>query len=130
MDAVNAELTSDVSSTITGFTTPKGTPLPRIPPIRGRASLDWRYKGLSLRPEIIVAGAQDDTFTNETRTAGYTLLNLGASYTMAKQHLVQVFSVDAFNLGDRLYRNHLSFIKNLAPEIGRGVRFGYTVRFN
>jgi iron complex outermembrane receptor protein len=37
--------------------------------------------------------------------------------------------VEAFNLGDRLYRNHLSFIKELAPEIGRGVRFGYTLRF-
>ena len=30
---------------------------------------------------------------------------------------------------DRLYRNHLSFIKEFAPEIGRGVRFTYTVRF-
>jgi iron complex outermembrane receptor protein len=26
-------------------------------------------------------------------------------------------------------RNHLSFIKQFAPEIGRGVRFGYTVHF-
>jgi iron complex outermembrane receptor protein len=42
---------------------------------------------------------------------------------------VQVFSVSAFNLGDRLYRNHLSFIKDIAPEIGRGVRVAYTVRF-
>ena len=30
---------------------------------------------------------------------------------------------------DRLYRNHLSFIKDFAPEAGRGIRFGYTVRF-
>jgi iron complex outermembrane receptor protein len=40
-----------------------------------------------------------------------------------------VFSVTGFNLGDRLYRNHLSFIKAFAPEIGRGVRFTYTMRF-
>jgi len=33
------------------------------------------------------------------------------------------------NLGDRLYRNHLSFIKDFAPEIGRGVRLTYTLRF-
>jgi iron complex outermembrane receptor protein len=32
-------------------------------------------------------------------------------------------------MGDRLYRNHVSFIKDLAPEIGRGVRFGYAVKF-
>jgi iron complex outermembrane receptor protein len=34
-----------------------------------------------------------------------------------------------FNAGDRLYRNHLSFIKEQAPEIGRGVKFTYTMRF-
>jgi iron complex outermembrane receptor protein len=43
--------------------------------------------------------------------------------------MAHVFGIDAFNLGDRLYRNHLSFIKDRAPEIGRGVRFTYTVRF-
>jgi iron complex outermembrane receptor protein len=42
---------------------------------------------------------------------------------------VHVLSASLFNLGDRLYRNHLSFIKDLAPEIGRGVRFTDTVRF-
>lgn len=39
------------------------------------------------------------------------------------------FSVNAFNLGDRLSRNHVSFIKDLAPEIGRSVRFTYSVKF-
>ena len=34
-----------------------------------------------------------------------------------------------FNIGDRLYRNHVSFVKDVAPEIGRGVSFGYSVRF-
>jgi len=42
---------------------------------------------------------------------------------------MHVFSVLVFNATDRLYRNHLSFIKDLAPEIGRGVRVTYTVRF-
>jgi iron complex outermembrane receptor protein len=40
-----------------------------------------------------------------------------------------MFAADLFNAGDRLYRNHLSFIKEFAPEIGRGVRFSYTVQF-
>jgi iron complex outermembrane receptor protein len=54
---------------------------------------------------------------------------LKASYTYARQHLAHQFSVNVFNVGDRLYRNHSSFIKELAPEIGRGVRFTYMVRF-
>jgi iron complex outermembrane receptor protein len=128
-DVVDAQLTRAVNSPTTGATAAPGTPLPRIPPRRARAGLDLRYKGLSLRPEGVFASAQDDLFTNETRTPGYAVFNLGLSYTVARSHWVHVFSVNAFNLGDRLYRNHLSFIKDLAPEIGRGVRVSYTVRF-
>jgi hypothetical protein len=32
-------------------------------------------------------------------------------------------------VGDELYRNHLSYIKDLAPEAGRGTRLVYGVRF-
>ena len=72
---------------------------------------------------------QDELFPTETRTAGYAIFNATASYTIAQQHTAQVISLNAFNLGDRLYLNHLSFIKNFAPEIGRGVRLTYTLRF-
>lgn len=129
LDIVNAELTSSVTSPSTGVVTPSGTPLPRIPPLRGRLGVDLHYKGFSLRPEGVFSDAQDQLFVNETRTSGAAVFNLNASYTRAQQHAVQVFSVSAFNLGDRLYRNHLSFIKDIAPEIGRGVRVAYTVRF-
>ena len=106
-----------------------GTPLPRIPPMRGRVGLDWRYKRLNLRPEAVFVKDQNRIFPTETRTAGYALFDLSASYTIARPHYAQVFSVNAFNLGDRLYRNHLSFIKDLAPEMGRGIRFSYTIRY-
>ena len=116
LDAVDAQLED-------------GTPLPRIPPLRGRVGLDWRYKNLSLRPEATLVREQDEIFPTETRTAGYAVFNLVGSYTIPRPHYAHIFSVNAFNLGDRLYRNHLSFIKELAPEIGRGIRFTYTVRF-
>jgi iron complex outermembrane receptor protein len=129
LDFVQAETRSAVTTLSTGAVTPSGTPLPRIPPLRARIGFDWRWKGLSIRPEGILVAEQNDIFPTETSTAGYGLFNLNASYTIARRHFVQVFSVSAFNLNDRLYRNHLSFIKDLAPEIGRGVRFGYTLRF-
>ncbi|HEY0077075.1 MAG TPA: TonB-dependent receptor [Pyrinomonadaceae bacterium] len=106
-----------------------GTPLPRIPPMRGRLGFDWRYKNFSLRPEAVFVRDQNEIFPTETRTPGYALYNLHASYTVPAPHYAHIFAVNAFNLGDRLYRNHLSFIKDLAPEIGRGIRFTYTVRF-
>ena len=88
-------------------------------------------KDLSIRPEVVLAGNRrgDQIAPAETSTAGYTVLNLKAAYTIPTQHLLHQFAFDIFNVGDRLYRNHVSFIKDLAPEIGRGVRFSYTVKF-
>ena len=105
------------------------TPLPRIPPMRGKIGLDYHWKNLSVRPELIVANQQHLNFTGETRTPGYAVWNLKASYSIPGTTLIHQFAVDVFNIGDRLYRNHSSFIKDLAPEIGRGVRLSYTVRF-
>ena len=116
-DYVSAELTSS------------GTPLPRIPPLRVRTGLEIRYKGLLLNPEVVMAKDQNRLFPTETRTAGYAVFGLSGSYLIARQHAAHIISFNAFNLGDRLYRNHLSFIKEFAPEMGRGLRVTYTLRF-
>jgi iron complex outermembrane receptor protein len=117
LDYVNAGLTDT------------DTPLPRIPPLRGRIGLDGRYGGFSVKPEVVVASDQERIFPTETPTAGYTVLNLSASYTLPQQHFSHHFAVNVFNIGDRLYHNHVSFIKDIAPEIGRGVRFTYSMKF-
>ena len=104
-------------------------PLPRIPPIKGRIGLDFRHHGFSFRPQLVMAGRQDQLSPMETPTAGYTVLDLKASYTIPSRHFLHQFAVNVYNVGDRLYRNHLSFIKELAPEIGRGIRVSYTVKF-
>jgi iron complex outermembrane receptor protein len=103
--------------------------LPRIPPARARLGLDLHYNALSIRPEVVLTARQDRTFPLETETAGYGLFNVAASYVLGNSHTAHIFSVNATNLTDKLYRNHLSFIKDLAPESGRGIRFGYTFRF-
>lgn len=106
-----------------------GKPLPRVPPLRGTLGLDWRYKAVSLRPELIVAGRQGRVFDNETPTAGYAIFNLYASYTFVTHRAAHVLSLSGYNLGDTLFRNHLSFIKSIAPEMGRSVRLSYSLRF-
>jgi iron complex outermembrane recepter protein len=103
--------------------------LPRIPPARIRAGFDIRYRDLNIRPEAVFAGKQNKTAPLETPTAGYGIVNISGTYTIARQHFAHIFTFNAYNLTDKLYRNHLSFIKEFAPEIGRGIRFGYTVRF-
>ena len=117
LDLVDAQLTE------------AGTPLPRIPPLRGRFGFDLRWEGLSLKPELVLAARQDQTFATETKTAGYAVVNLKAAYTLPGLHSVHHFSFEVFNVGDTLYRNHVSYIKDLAPEIGRGVRVSWAVKF-
>ncbi len=117
LDYVNAKLTDS------------NTPLPRIPPLRGRAGLELRFKNLLLNPEVIMANHQDNVFPTETRTAGYAVFNLSGSYLIPTQHAAHIISFNFFNVGDTLYRNHLSFIKEFAPEMGRGLRVTYTLRF-
>ena len=106
-----------------------GTPLPRIPPVRGRIGVDYRQGGLSLRPEVVLSNRQQQIYTTETPTAGYAVLNFTGLYTIARQHVMHTFGATWFNATDRVYRNHLSFIKNLAPEMGIGVRVSYTLNF-
>lgn len=117
LDYVNAELTE------------AGTSLPRIPPLRARVGFEAFAKGFRVNPEVVMAQDQNRFFTTEERTAGYATVNVNASYTYTQKHYAHIFSVNGFNLNDKLYRNHLSFIKEFAPEIGRGVRVVYTLRF-
>ncbi len=116
VDAVRATLTSN------------DTPLPRIPPLRGRIGFDAGYKGFRLRPSLTLADRQNRLYPTETATAGYAVFDLTASYVVTTKHVMHIFGVTAYNVGDTLYRNHLSFIKEYAPEIGRGVRFNYTLQ--
>jgi hypothetical protein len=88
-----------------------------------------RHKGLVLNPEVVMANHQDRIFLTETPTAGYATFNLSGSYLIAQQHAAHIISFNFFNIGDQLYRNHLSFIKEFAPEMGRGLRVTYTLRF-
>ncbi len=122
LDLVNARLTAQLTES------PKRS-LPRIPPLRARLGFDFNFKGFRLFPEIISARNQDKVFTNETTTAGWATANVLAGYSYATSHAAHIFSVSGFNLNNKLYRNHLSFLKAIAPEVGRGVRVTYTVRF-
>lgn len=115
--------------TVRARLTDRDEDLPRIPPVRARLGLDLRYRDLNVRPEVLLTARQKNVSPLEGETAGYGLFNVGATYTIGRQHHAHIFSVNAYNLTNKLYRNHLSFVKDLVPEIGRGIRFGYTVRF-
>ncbi len=104
-------------------------PLPRIPPLSARLAVDWLpMNGLQLRPELVLASQQDKTFGEETPTDGYTLANFSASYTLARAKMMHIFTLKGTNLTNELYRNHTSFIKDVAPEMGRRILLTYALR--
>ena len=114
---VNAELTAP------------SLPLPRIPPFQGHVGADILFRGLTVSPEWIWADKQGRVFEDETTTDGYGVFNVGGSYVWPRAHAAHIFSIRGYNLTNELYRNHTSFIKELAPEIGRGVKVSYSLRF-
>ncbi|MEO6655069.1 MAG: TonB-dependent receptor, partial [Pyrinomonadaceae bacterium] len=106
-----------------------GINLPRIPPFRGRVGFEAHYKGAHVRPELILVHNQERVFTDETTTPGYGVFNIVGGYTWMARRFANTISVNAFNLANKYYINHVSFIKDFSPEIGRGIRASYTIRF-
>lgn len=117
IDYVHAELT-DLNK-----------PLPRIPPLRATVGVEWRHDAFTIEPQMVMANRQTRVFDNETPTAGYAVFNINGTYTFVTNRVAHIISINGYNLGNTLYRNHLSFVKAIAPEIGRNVRLNYTLRF-
>ena len=103
--------------------------LPRLPSLRGTLRLDLPYRQLTVSPQLTFAGRQDRRHRGETETDGYVVGQLHASYSWPVQHTAHIFTFTGFNLTNTLYRNHTSFIKDFVPEMGRGIRVNYSVRF-
>jgi iron complex outermembrane receptor protein len=103
--------------------------LPRIPPVQGRVSLDIPWRHVTVTPEVVFAGNQSDVFRNETPTDGWMTFNLAATFQAFRGHHSHMVSVVGYNLTNTEYRLHTSFIKDLAPEIGAGVKATYTLKF-
>ncbi len=104
-------------------------PLPRIPPYRLWAGLRFEHGPFHLEGEVKNVGEQTRVYGAETPTDGYTLVNFHGSYQLTSGSAVHTVTLRVDNIGDELYRNHLSYIKDLAPEIGRTVKLVYGVRF-
>jgi iron complex outermembrane recepter protein len=109
--------------------TDANTFLPRIPALSARVELDVPFGNFKVGPEFVFTAAQNNVFGTETRTPGSTVVNLGASYLMARGHATHIVALKAYNLTNETYRLHTSFIKDLAAEMGRGVRLTYSVKF-
>ena len=112
-------------------------PLTRMPPLRGRAGLRFVKNAFQAGVDGLFTARQDRVYTidtalgpvGETPTGGYNLLKLFASYTFGSGNVANTITARLDNATDALYRNHLNYLKDLAPEMGRNFRLVYSVKF-
>lgn len=123
---VTAELGLDY---VRGTLQATGDPLPRLPPLRGRVGLRYQYNAFQAGGDLTVASRQDRILENETVTDGYQLLKLFAAYSFGSGNRVHTITARLDNVTNELYRNHLSLIKELVPEMGRSLKVLYNVKF-
>ncbi len=105
------------------------SPLPRIPPLKFRGGLRYQHNALQMGGLVVATARQDRLSVNETLTDGYTTLRLYGSYSFASGGATSTITARLDNATNELYRNHLSLIKDLVPEMGRNFRLVYGVRF-
>ena len=103
--------------------------LPRMTPFRTQAALVHEWNDLRSRIETQYVARQNQTAENESRTAGYFLLNAMLSYRLKAGPSNWNVFVRGTNLTNRDARMHTSFLKDVAPLPGRGVLVGMRLDF-
>ena len=116
-------------SYVRGTLTDTDEPLPLIPPLQGRVGLEYETPAWFVRGEGKFAGRQERLGAFETATDGYAVLGgaVGLRTTLAGR--LHVVTLTLENVTDQVYRNHLSRVKEILPEAGRGVSLTYRVVF-
>jgi iron complex outermembrane recepter protein len=128
--AVTSRIFAEVGADyVRGSVKDNDDPLPRIPPFRFRGGLRYQYSGFQAGGEVVGVAEQDQVSGLETATDGYGLLKLFTSYSFNAGGAVNTITARLDNVTDELYRNHLSLIKALVPEMGRNFKLLYNVRF-
>ncbi len=104
-------------------------PLPRIPPLRWGVGARWELGPFRFVTELRRVGKQDRVTAYETPTDGYTMLNASAAYVFFTGAVGHEITLRGSNLTDEEARNHVSFLKDLAPLPGRDLRLTWRVMF-
>ena len=107
-----------------------GADVPRMPPLRFGFQFDHSKGNWASNLRLTRGEAQSHRGDNDTATAGYMLLSLGTQYQIMalKSADVMVFA-KANNLLDENIRNSTSYLRNFAPEPGRGAEIGFRVSY-
>lgn len=118
-----------IGSFVRGTLSETDLPLPLIPPLQGRAAVSYDGTVWFAGGEVELAGEQTRIGEFEEATSGYAVLHAHGGLRLVVGGRLHVLTLNLENLTDKVYRNHLSRVKSIMPEAGRGVRLGYRVVF-
>ena len=107
-----------------------GANVPRMPPLRYGVQLDYNQNRFS--SYLRLTRADDQAYIGEfdTTTAGYFLLNVGVNYQLkATENAKLMLFAKANNLLNENIRNSTSYLRNFAPEAGRGAELGFRLSY-
>jgi iron complex outermembrane receptor protein len=121
-----AEVTYDW---VRGELSDSGDPLPRIPPFRIIPGLRFQKNAMQVGGTLALTAEQDRIFGAETPTPGYALLKLYGSYSFVAGGVTNTITARLDNATNELYRNHLNYLKDVLPEMGRNFKLVYSVGF-
>lgn len=116
-------------SYVRGTLSETDTPLPLIPPFQGRASLGYDRTAWFVGGEVDFAAEQTRIGEFEETTDGYVVIHANSGLRMTVGGRLHVLTLNFENLRDTVYRNHLSRVKSIMPEAGRGVSLVYRLVF-
>ncbi len=103
--------------------------VPRLPPARVGAGLNWADEQLGAWVRVVDAGDQDDPGDFETETDGYTRWDAGVDYRLSFRDDRELFFFLKWkNISDEEIRLSTSFLRNYAPQAGESIEAG--LRFN
>ena len=107
-----------------------GETLPRLPPLRYGARVEYHDERLLVGFEAARYGEQDEVAPFEDETPGYTLMNADARWRLNGMSGIELeLFLNASNLGGEEARKHTSFVKDVAPLPGRNYTLGIRSRF-
>jgi iron complex outermembrane receptor protein len=106
-----------------------GLPLPRIAPLRYGIGVDYRQDRLGARVDATVVDGQDHVAAGELPTDGYTMLNASVSYRLPASGVRLEAFLRGVNLLNEEARNHVSFLKDIAPLGRRSAQLGIRGQF-
>ena len=112
---------------VTARLTETNESLPRIPPLAASGELELTWGRLTLNPEVVVTARQDQCFAKRTQpVGGRRWLLVQAMWSCSAGQPTHSRCGRSISPTAKSHL-HTSFIKDLAPEMGRGVRLTYTV---